>query len=663
MIVVLLNITSNTTDPKQYTKLLKEGDSLVAVIESGKKPEVWDESIKYFTLEKGNNEVELYNQIVKDTDESADILLLSDQIDLHDCNLETMISNLHAAQKHAISYGQEIENNKSLIETAKKYLPNYTITIQASACCALIKRAVINTMGFLDASYNSLQYALMDYYCRLNIYGYSSIISHHFLYSYNDKKSDDENIKDKELFLSKYEHWEEKVIRNARHGTQACVEFLDFIDSENYPKKRILLDCAIMPTQHCGTSEYQISICEAFCRLFEDKYDIYIYVNVDADAYHNISGRFKNVIHPNTDFGKFHLGFTPNQLMFHEYQSTMNKHCLKIVQTMFDVMMVRIDEHLGVDVNSAVELGIKLCDGILFISENTKNDFLACFPNEPGIKDKSLKVIYPATGFSNAVKTDHELPFEEYYLIVGNSFKHKGIQETINNVSKSNHNFIVVGAKESEYITPRIYGYKGGHLDDDFLSYLYMKCKAVIFPSLYEGFGLPVVISFKNNKRVIVNNNDLNRELLEHFKEFKDHLLFFDRFEQIIEIIDKISIESEPEKVEYTDTWDRVAIDLESYFDEILKTEVDATKLNERWHLFKLVEANLISFEHRYELLRQYNLRMHHHVKQITLEAETKYKDTKFISHLLLVIKEHAKYKLPGLFKLIKRITGKSVDE
>ena len=661
--LVILNISSENTDPAQYIKQLRDGDSLVVVFDNVGKPETWDESIKYYLNKKNENIVKLYNEIVKNTDEDADILLLSDQIDLCDDFYENMSKYLYTAEKHAIVYGQEIDDKKSLIETARKYFPKYTVTIQANAACALIKRPVINTLGFLDTSYGCLQYALMDYYCRLNRYGYSSIISHHALFSYNDKKQEHDNSKDKELFGSRYEKWDEKARRYAERGKQAGVDFLELIDSGYEGKKRILFDCAVMPAHYCGTSVYQISVFEAFSRLFKDKHDIYLYTNRQADVYHKLSSRFDNVLFPETISGSFHLGYAPNQLMFHEFQSTLNKHCLKVIQTMFDIMMVRIDEHLGADVNTAVGMGIKLSDGIVFISNYTKNDFLACFPDDASIKSKQLKVIYPAIGKSTPERDDHEIPFEEYFLIVGNSFEHKAIKEAVDAVSKTKFNYIIVGAKNSDYITPNIYGYKGGHLEDEFLNYLYAKCKAVIFPSLYEGFGLPIVISFSNHKRVILKNNELNKELFEHFGDFKDYFLFFDRFEQIGEIVDNTDFSEKLKKVEYEDSWDRVATELETFFSEILETEVNADVLNERMYMFKIIDENFISSEVRIEALRQNILALNHHVEQVTRGAEMKYKETGLFKHLLLVLKEHAKYKLPGFFKFLKRATGRSSGE
>jgi glycosyltransferase involved in cell wall biosynthesis len=601
------------------------------------------------------------NRLVDESDKAADILLLSDYIEPHGDITKGMVSCLDAAEKHAIAYGYEIENNKSLIETAWKYLPEYDLTVQVNDSCVLIKRSVIDAFGFLDESYSSLQYALMDFYCRINKFGFSSIVSYHSLYSCKDKEHSKPVplcSKDKELFESRYDYWGDKYKRIERYGANPCAEFLKVIDNEYYPRKRILFDCIIMPAMHCGTSEYQISSYDAFYRLYKDKYDIFLYTNREAAEYHKLSEKYGNILYPDTIEGVFHLGYAPNQLMFYEPMLTMNKHCLKIVQTLFDIMMVRIDEHVADDVSSNVEAGIGLSDGIVFISDFTKKDFLACFANNNDLDSKQLKVIYPATGFT-VPKNEYEIPFEDYFLVIGNAYKHKAIKETIEIVSATQENYIVVGYGESDYIFPNVYSLKSGTLDEDYLSYLFAKCKAVVFPSLYEGFGFPIVHSLKSNKHVIVNNNALNRELIEHFNEFKRSFLFFDRFEQIGEIIEKTNFSTDTGNVEYIDSWERVATELETLFGDILKADMDAIKLTERWNSFKTVESNLINAEPLIKTLKEENLKQHDHIQELSHEYRTLTGEKRLSSLLVFTVKTYARNRFPRFISFLKGVIGR----
>lgn len=52
-----------------------------------------------------------------------------------------------------------------------------------------------------------------------------------------------------------------------------------------------------------------------------------------------------------------------------------------------------------------------------------------------------------------------ELPFEKYVLIIGNTYKHKMIEETIEFVSETKDNYIVIGAKDTGYLKKYLWLY------------------------------------------------------------------------------------------------------------------------------------------------------------------------------------------------------------
>lgn len=587
MLTVILTVTSDTTDIEYYKNAV--GNNAAFRIVSTLTPARDAESPAI---------IEQYNKIIEESDSSSDILLLSDQVDLHgDFNefIANMQDCLYVAEKHALVYAQEIENRESLIKTAKRYLPRYSVNIDEGAFCVLIKRDVLKLLGLFNTEYRSIEYALMDFYYSINQYGFSAITAHHSLYSFNDRKSKHENSADKEMFTAKFPYSSNNEVRYAQYNTNQFIKFLRVMDEDYYQKKRILFDCRIMPASHCGTSEYQISLYNAFYSLFKDKYDIFMLVTHEADEYHRLSDKFENIIYPDTVEGTFHLGLAPNQLMFFDSQLPMNNNCLKIVQTMYDIIIHRVDEHLSNEnmVRAKdVEFGIMLSDGIVFISDYTKNDFMARFADVERLQDKHFKVIYPATGFNMPKRNDYVLPFNDYFLIVGNNFKHKAIADTIETIRNLEHNFIILGG-DTIYNSPTIYCYKSGHLEEDLLSYIFANCKAIIFPSLYEGFGFPLVMGFRYSKRVLIKNNDLNRELLNNFHKFKSYFHYFDHFEDINELLNSINFTGELESVSYEDSWERAAIEYEAFFSEIINTPLDFNDLYERNRLFSRFEVLL----------------------------------------------------------------------
>jgi len=631
--------------------------------------------IIYIKSENNKNIVRYLCDSVDKSNPASDILLLSDQIKKHAKLIENMERCLYAGDRHVVVYGREIEDNKGLIKTAQKVLPKHTLSDTVSVNCVLIKRSLINLLGFLDPSYSSLQYALMDYYCRYNKYGFSSVISNHALYSpvASDKATqDNENNKDKELFLLRYPDWEKTAKKHGFERQDPRIDFLKLLDKDYYPKKRILFDYLSMPPMHGGTSEYQLFMFEAFSKLFKDKYDIYLLTTYLADEYHKLSKKYDNILFPDTINGVFHLGFSANQLMFHDQLVSINKYCLKIVQIMHDIMMLRVDNHFPFDVVNTTELGAAVSDGIIFVSNYSKDDFLTYINDNKNVKDIELDVIYVATRNKEPIRNDYELPFDDYFLIAGSEFKHKAVKEAIDVFQKSDKNFIVIGYKDNEYVSDNIYTYKSGHLDEDFLCFVYKNCKAVILPSLYEGFGSPIAIGLRYNKHVIVFNNALNVELKKHFNQYKKHILFFERFEQIAEIVDKFDSLPALEQIEYTDSWDRMATEHEVVFAKVLQKEVSIDKLIKRNNIIKNIEDKRLDVLERKtneiddineantkemgRVLHEMGLidaRRHKAESELNTMYE-QFNDYKLFSMLKFSIKENIKHRHPGLSKKLR---------
>ena len=61
------------------------------------------------------------------------------------------------------------------------------------------------------------------------------------------------------------------------------------------------------------------------------------------------------------------------------------------------------------------------------------------------------------------------------------------------------------------------------NLTDDEIKILYKKCSLFIFPSIYEGFGIPVLEAISFNKKIILSNIAPFKEIIKYDKK-----IFFD---------------------------------------------------------------------------------------------------------------------------------------
>jgi glycosyltransferase involved in cell wall biosynthesis len=98
---------------------------------------------------------------------------------------------------------------------------------------------------------------------------------------------------------------------------------------------------------------------------------------------------------------------------------------------------------------------------------------------------------------------------------------------------------------------------------DQILDYLYRNCMFTLYPSIYEGWGLPIAESMNYGKPCITSNTSSMKEVAPEFTRFAHPLKLNEWVEHIQELSanDKIlADESKRIKIEYTQsTWESAA--------------------------------------------------------------------------------------------------------
>ncbi len=151
------------------------------------------------------------------------------------------------------------------------------------------------------------------------------------------------------------------------------------------------------------------------------------------------------------------------------------------------------------------KLLIKECDHILSISESTKRDILKFYPDTP--EDKISVVHLASSEFdkSAAVNKEIKLP-ERYVLFVGQRRDYKNFDtfyqamEPILDKDKSLYILCIGGGAFSEKEEEMIKRFRDRIIrkdtDDAFLFNAYARALCFVFPSMYEGFGIPLLEAF-----------------------------------------------------------------------------------------------------------------------------------------------------------------------
>lgn len=161
-------------------------------------------------------------------------------------------------------------------------------------------------------------------------------------------------------------------------------------------------------------------------------------------------------------------------------------------------------------------------DKIITVSKNTKDDLVEIFNYNP----EKIVVIYNGVDSSYRIINDEKLIYdvkdkydtgEEFLLYVGNIKPHKNIPSLLKALDKLNKNnkLVIVGKRDNAYdeifdvikehdLSDRVIF--TGFVSDEDLILLYNAATLFVYPSLYEGFGLPPLEAMASGTPVITSN-------------------------------------------------------------------------------------------------------------------------------------------------------------
>ncbi len=167
------------------------------------------------------------------------------------------------------------------------------------------------------------------------------------------------------------------------------------------------------------------------------------------------------------------------------------------------------------------KIAFKRSKHIIAISNATKIDIKKFF----NVSDNKIDVIY--CGFNDFEKIKEkklEINFNKYFLFVGTIKKRKNIHGIIKAFVKFNQKYsndyglVIAGKydKNSEYVKEILKNLENNnlenkilfvnHANDEEIKYLYKNSEIFIFPSILEGFGLPILEAMSCGVPVITSN-------------------------------------------------------------------------------------------------------------------------------------------------------------
>jgi glycosyltransferase involved in cell wall biosynthesis len=261
----------------------------------------------------------------------------------------------------------------------------------------------------------------------------------------------------------------------------------------------------------------KLRVYHLFKRIFPFVFNEYNRINYDYSTSKLKRNNF-DIFHP-TYYDPYFLDFLKNK---------------PFVLTVHDMIHEKFIElfHEDVSAQPTIENKKKLiikASHIIAISENTKKDIIEIY----GVSESKISVVYHATSILENQYVDLDLP-KEYILFVGSRYNYKNFRGFVESIAEllieNEMNLLCIGQafnpSEIDFLKELNIQNHCHHkiVNDSELYQIYNSALFFVFPSYYEGFGIPVLEAFQSRCPVLLSNTSCFPEIAQ------DAAIYFDPY-------------------------------------------------------------------------------------------------------------------------------------
>ncbi|WBW98448.1 glycosyltransferase family 4 protein [Oceanirhabdus sp. W0125-5] len=374
---------------------------------------------------------------------------------------------------------------------------------------------------------------------------------------------------------------------------------------------RIGFDCrAAAWYKGTGIGNYSYKLIENILPFKPHSYDLYTPNNYFINnlssydspiTFHSITGGNKDGFWNRVNSNQYEL--SRNLDIFHTPQNGIglpqNKSC-PLVVTLHDIIPLRMPETVSKTFNEMFHEKIheimNQADGIITVSEFSKQDILKEF----SFTEEKIFVTHLASDTTYKpinnklskylIKNKFHID-DDYILYIGGFTPRKNIWGIIkayeNNFEKlkNKYKLVIAGKKGISYSLYKEYVDKHnlteyviftGFVDNIYLPFLYNAASLFIFPSFYEGFGLPPLEAMACGTPVIASNVTSVPEVLKDGALYVDPNNIDDISQKMLELLNNPVLQekliAKGLRVNATYSWDQTALQTLNAYEKIRKS-------------------------------------------------------------------------------------------
>ena len=331
------------------------------------------------------------------------------------------------------------------------------------------------------------------------------------------------------------------------------------------PKRKIYINARFLTTQTSGVQRYAIELTKAFDRLVGEKHENFENLDITLLAPKNliINLDLINIKIKTVGFLSGHL-WEQMELPFYCYNGVLLNLCntgpilfWRQIITIHDVAEYSIPNNFSFQFRKGYQILHKalsvVAKKIITVSLFSKSEIVKYY----GVNPDKIDVIYEGSNHINVRQEDDKIiqdynllqkPFALAVSTINPNKNFSSIVSAFESLKDLDCNLVIAGKKseifnQSENIVAQKSKYVG-FVSDSELKALYKNAKCFIFPSFYEGFGLPPLEAMACGCPVIVSQSAALPEVCEDAVLYCDPSSSLSIAEQIRTILSNPSLAS-----------------------------------------------------------------------------------------------------------------------
>lgn len=322
--------------------------------------------------------------------------------------------------------------------------------------------------------------------------------------------------------------------------------------------RHLLLDALAVENGKTGVGQYIHELLDPLLSAAPVDMDFTVMINTSVVENHPFVEMIKR--HPNARLLRKDIPAIglKRDLLFWKYRKEFSCdlfHCLysnhplffkgKQMVTIHDLKYIVHPEYMGskgaaksLYLRKLMHNAASRCEKLIAVSKSTKNDLLKKFPGVKGLDEKT-RVIYEGATVSMAENKEIFKKFnldKPYFLYLGELRPHKNVKRLVEAFIRfkkhvegaSDVHLIIAGKPHKSFDMKEIAGRKDiivtGYVQDEDKYTLYSNALAYCLPSLYEGFGLPILEAMKCGTAVLTSDFSSTAEVAGNAAKLVDPL-------------------------------------------------------------------------------------------------------------------------------------------